>query len=67
MKKREYDLHDTCEFGKHKGALIQEAIKKDLLYFDWALRERVIYLTDNALKFLIEKNHEIILIFQKRN
>ena len=36
---REYGLHDKLMFGKHRGETIEEVLKSDLTYIEWALEE----------------------------
>ena len=55
LRKREYDLNKKVVFGKYKGIKIKRLVTLDMGYVEWMLREQLIYLTADALQYMIDK------------
>ena len=55
LRKREYDLNKKVVFGKYKGIKIKRLMSLDMDYVEWMLREKFIYLTNDALQYMIDK------------
>ncbi len=58
LSKREYDLNKKLVFGKYKGIIMKRVMSLDMDYVEWMLREQLIYLTDDAILYMVDKKRD---------